>query len=77
MSVSEVRSAALLPTECGMVCRLRFNESTGLAEIYFGARTPQKEVAMGFTYWETEELVRTLTHLMQQVPPSKRGKRKD
>lgn len=76
MSVSEVKAAALLPEECGMVCRLRYSESTGLAELYFGIRTPQQEVAFGMTYWETEELVRTLSHLMNQVPPRLRGKRK-
>lgn len=76
MSVDTVKSAALMPAECGMVCRLRYNDRTGIAELYFGIRTPQQEVAFGMDYYETEELVRTLSHLMQQIPPTKRGVKK-
>jgi hypothetical protein len=72
MSTEDVRAAALVPSECGMVCKLRYNESTGKAELFFGIRTPQKEVAFGMNYKETEELVRTLSHLMAAIPPSKR-----
>lgn len=75
MSEDKVRAAALLPEECGMVCRLRYNQQTNLAEIYFGARTATQEVALGMSYWECEELVRTLSHLMAQVPPTKRGRK--
>lgn len=70
--MSDIKAAALLPEECGMVCRLRYNQNTGKAELYFGIRTPQQEVAFGMDYKETEELVRTLSHLMAQIPPSKR-----
>jgi hypothetical protein len=76
MSVDTVRAAALLPTECGMVARLRYNQQTNIAELYMGVRTPQQEVAFGMTYWECEELIITLANLMQQVPPSKRGPKK-
>lgn len=72
MSEDKIRAAALMPEQCGMVCKLRFNQSTGKAELYFGIRTPQQEVAFGMSYDETEELVRTLSHLMANVPPSKR-----
>jgi hypothetical protein len=76
MSKDTVNAAALLPQECGMVCRLRYNQQTNIAELFFGIRTPQQEIAFGMDYYETEELVRTLTHLMEQVPPSKRGPKK-
>ena len=56
-----------------MVARLRFNENTGEAELYFGVRTPQQEIAFGMNYYECDELLRTMHHLMQQIPPSKRG----
>lgn len=67
-----MKQAALLPEQCGMVCKLRYNTVTHKAELYFGIRTPQQEVAFGMSYAETEELVRTLSHLMATVPPSKR-----
>lgn len=72
MSIETTKSAALVPEQCGMVCRLRYNQGTGKAELYFGITTPDKEVAFGFDYKECEELVRTLSHLMAQIPPSKR-----
>lgn len=72
MGREHVHAAALLPQECGMVCKLRYKESTGKAEIYIGVRTPQQEVAFGMTYGETDELLRTLATLMSNVPPSKR-----
>lgn len=72
MSVEKVKAAALLPEQCGMVCKLRYNTVTGKAELYFGIRTPQQEVAFGMDYNEMEELVRTMTHLMASIPPSKR-----
>lgn len=59
-----------------MVCRLRFNQQTGIAELYMGIRTPQQEVAFGMDYYETEELIRTMSHLMAQIPPTRRGKKK-
>lgn len=72
MSRDQVHAAALLPQECGMVCKLRYHETTGKGELYIGIRTPQQEVAFGMSYAETDELLRTMHHLMQQIPPSKR-----